>query len=862
VKAVSEKLRNKQARPLISKKMSSSAYLADLCERLSAGSVVPVIGAGVSRQTAAMPTWRGAIESAISHAVMVGCASEQEEADVQKLLDDGQLVSAAQQVKSLLGAPTGEYPFWLKATFRPNPTSELNGRLVNTIADLLCPLVATTNYDKILTELMPEHPEPVSWQNPVGMVEGLREGNRVLHLHGIFTDPSSVIFGVDNYEELVVNDAYQAVLRVLWLERTLLFIGCSFGGLRDPDFTKLLDWATTTFSGSTTKHYALIHRDEATAELVREYLLRWRIQVIPYGPTHADLATAVNDLNPNRERAIARRVRLIQNQLDAGTQEVRQEVINLLEGLTAPGRQHLADMTLVADTLLQTQHQAADQLRDDLIGLQQLTLSMIDPASLRYEIGRWREVHSYTGSFREVVTAASAAIELFPSTLLHALKRRGVHIHGNLLSGYCKQALSDLERWAGSMPQNEYYIENATRVLTSLQGVLEADPNKLFPRPASGVRLSTEREATYLLVARYDRLELRRGAAPSDVVAKLPLNTATVLYGLDFVNFDGASAVCAYDQEHVFIWDPRRASAPIARFEVSEAYGINGVAHVPDSSPLHSIATTTSGTVYELYDLSPTNSWTPGREQFLTQPVLLNGQDLYTFEASRLPLLRLDILGTSAPPQPVLTAASLRDILRTLPGVPTQIEQRLTADRKYLGAGKDTQERTKWEALRFNAPELSSAVINGERLLALNINILFFTATASLLFFFKPEEDTVVVRGYFYLDDATISKFSFSSGRDARPRLVYALLSDFKETYDLVGWARASQTTNGLIFMKEGSTLRTYDDMLNVILIDSEQGFASDDSGGLFKFSISDRSYYEIERDENSRIRKLSVITW
>ena len=62
-------------------------------------------------------------------------------------------------------------------------------------------------------------------------------------------DPLSVIFGIDDYSELASQEPYQQVLCTLWLDRTLLFIGCSFDGLRDPDFTKLLDWTANNFAG-------------------------------------------------------------------------------------------------------------------------------------------------------------------------------------------------------------------------------------------------------------------------------------------------------------------------------------------------------------------------------------------------------------------------------------------------------------------------------------------------------------------------------------------------------------------------------------------------------------------------------------
>jgi len=126
--------------------MFEPASVADLRERLKAGTVVPVIGAGVSRQTAGMPTWWGLIEAASHHAVMVGCASEADQAAVKALLDQGAFVLAAQKVKSLLGTPQGEYPYWLQQTCRTKSDANLS-------TTLLVPLYSNNPDRRILSSL-------------------------------------------------------------------------------------------------------------------------------------------------------------------------------------------------------------------------------------------------------------------------------------------------------------------------------------------------------------------------------------------------------------------------------------------------------------------------------------------------------------------------------------------------------------------------------------------------------------------------------------------------------------------------------------------------------------------------------------
>ncbi|MFN7983488.1 MAG: SIR2 family protein [Vicinamibacterales bacterium] len=833
-----------------------------LRHELTARRVVPVIGAGVSVQVAGLPSWRGAIDAALQHAIDTGTAGPRERSEVDALIGAQDLVGAAHHVKQILGAPGGEYPAWLRETFgRAHRAPQMD--LVDAIGDLLCDLVATTNYDRLLSELLIDHPIAVTWRQPIEMGAALRSAGHALHLHGVFSDPESVIFGADNYNELASAAGYRAVLQSLWLERTLLFIGCSFGGLRDPDFTHLLDWAATTFTGASWKHYALIFEGEVTPDLVREFLHRWRIQVVPFGPGYADLAATIRQLNPHADQALAHRVLVIEQILRSTPADARNRVIDLLGGLPmwdrvtgTPTVDVGPSLLDIADALLATERRTQAQMRGDVKTMQALASSMLDRRQLERGIGyTWREGVKLLGdAFRPAVLAASAALTLFPDSLLAALKRRGVAIHGNYLSGYCRSVLEGVEKGDTWPTEDHYTLENLYRILTSLNAVLGADADELFPDPQAGTRVSPS-ELPALVVLRTDRLELRRLDAADTVIAQLPLNPSTSPSGAEVVRFEGEDAICAFDREQVFIWPPCRTGSVVANFKVGEAYGISGVAHETadaDGAPLSSLVTTFDGPIYELANLHEVRTFAPIKG-VLSSPIVVNRR-LYVLVDSRTEIARIDLRQASPRGAPWVYDGWVLRTLPTLPGVQAALDARRAADRAHYG---DLDDDESDERRLLQHPELALCLLDGRPTLALSVALHFATSTASLVLFLDAEADRPTVVGHFFRDETSTSDLVLLDGEDGRARMVYVLLSDFEDGYDLVRWARATPTSRGVVFVDEGSALRTRDDLIHVAVAGDGRGFAADDSGGLFRFSLRDGAYAEVERDRGSRIRAL-----
>ena len=201
--------------------------LEELRQALMSERLVPVVGAGVSMAAANLPDWSKLIRSGIDYAEASGGCEEADLSSARASLDKGLFLDAAQRLKALLHAPGGQYAAWLEHVFRLSYDDVVSKNLLNRISDLLCPILATTNYDDLLEKMLLDRYDSITWREPQQMLQALQKGRAILHLHGIYRIPESVILGADNYGELVGASAYRAVLQ------TLCWIGpcCSSGAV-------------------------------------------------------------------------------------------------------------------------------------------------------------------------------------------------------------------------------------------------------------------------------------------------------------------------------------------------------------------------------------------------------------------------------------------------------------------------------------------------------------------------------------------------------------------------------------------------------------------------------------------------------
>lgn len=272
--------------------------LDDLRTLIAQRQVVIIVGAGVSMSAtngAEVASWPGLLRSGVDHVEAVEHRLPPRWADRQReAIDTGEVVEllgVAEQIARRLGSPRGgEYRRWLR---------ESVGKLKvesRTVIDALLTLGAplcTTNYDVLLEEA--SGLDPVTWRDPARFERVIRgEDNAIVHLHGHFRDPESVVLGIRAYEEVLGHEPSQTLLRALRTYKTLLFIGYG-AGLSDPNFKSFLDWAERVFPESEARHYRLA-KDSDVPIIQAEHGAGQRLFVLGYGSAYEDLGPFIGSL--------------------------------------------------------------------------------------------------------------------------------------------------------------------------------------------------------------------------------------------------------------------------------------------------------------------------------------------------------------------------------------------------------------------------------------------------------------------------------------------------------------------------------------------------------------------------------------
>jgi len=287
----------------MSQKARQGSPQEEIRQRLAARKAVVVVGAGVSHGASGRrpeALWTGLLESGIDacatqvRGVLASWVARQREALAESIEhgDLDEMVGVADAVtRKLGGRESPAFSKWLEESVGGLKVAD--PAVLEALGGLGVPL-ATTNYDSLLTEATGR--PAVTWRQPERLLAVLTgEEPGIAHLHGHFRDPASVILDSRSYEQVVSNQAAQAVQTGLALFHSLLFVGCG-AGLADPNFGGLLAWLRTHVPGQRHRHYRLC-RDGEADDLRREHGGD-KITVLPYGEDHDRLAPYLAELRP------------------------------------------------------------------------------------------------------------------------------------------------------------------------------------------------------------------------------------------------------------------------------------------------------------------------------------------------------------------------------------------------------------------------------------------------------------------------------------------------------------------------------------------------------------------------------------
>jgi GTPase SAR1 family protein len=118
----------------------------------------------------------------------------------------------------------------------------------------------------------------------------------VLHLHGWFDEPESVVLDMRSYLTVKDDPHAKAVLDSLTIEHTLLFVGCGDTVL-DPNFTRLIEWGKEALKDVAPRHY-LLCRTLEIADFQKKLAGAPWLQPLDYGAEYIDLVPSFREFVP------------------------------------------------------------------------------------------------------------------------------------------------------------------------------------------------------------------------------------------------------------------------------------------------------------------------------------------------------------------------------------------------------------------------------------------------------------------------------------------------------------------------------------------------------------------------------------
>ena len=314
--------------------IQNSFILRELKRDIARGRIVVLVGTGISAASSgnhAYTNWRGLLRSGVDKCLTFGAASPAPnwKACQHSALDEGDLIDmlgVAQQVESRLRAAGGEFARWLKETI--GSIRLTNPSVLNAIAKINAP-IATTNYDLFIESALSR--SSILWADDIDVIDWLSsptELSAVLHLHGTWNRPTTVILGHTSYQALLDHGYAQFIQRVIASTRSFLFIGCG-EGLEDPNLGALIEWIKSEGPHTYRRHYRLC-TDQERDRLLKSRNSNDRVYPLSYGASHSELLGFL--------KGLAHYKHLIPSTLADKADEYRACIPQMIEGEERPKR--------------------------------------------------------------------------------------------------------------------------------------------------------------------------------------------------------------------------------------------------------------------------------------------------------------------------------------------------------------------------------------------------------------------------------------------------------------------------------------------------------------------------------------------
>lgn len=211
------------------------------------------------------------------------------------MIDADDLTFSATFLKSNIIEDCGKRAYWdwLSDTSEHMPKRK-DMALIRAIVETGC-LILTTNYDNLIEKEFPDL-DSMTWRDTARIQQTIHDGTQaVIHIHGSFKDPNSIIFDADDYQKLNDEPAMKRQLDSLIVDRTLIFLGVG-DGLHDDDFGPKLKEFSEVFDKGASRH-VLLCTGADLGRLSKE-LRDTQTRPLVYGDTFEDLPPYIKQAFP------------------------------------------------------------------------------------------------------------------------------------------------------------------------------------------------------------------------------------------------------------------------------------------------------------------------------------------------------------------------------------------------------------------------------------------------------------------------------------------------------------------------------------------------------------------------------------
>lgn len=277
--------------------------------------IIVIVGTGVSASATGnlqITSWPGLLRNGVefyeNYCRAKKIRTKWKKKSIRNLINSGiikSMLEAASQLEQAL-VSEGIFGQWLSASV--GSLQIQNSALTDALCSLGFPMI-TTNYDGVLEQAL--NTQAITW-NDHQFVDEYLKGNihGVLHIHGHFSAPKTVVLGNDSYDLIKKDQWIQAKLLSLLIKKTILFIGVG-DGLDDPNFHSLIQWIVENPGLGDNFHYLFV-RNSDEIKYKQKLTVGHRIKIIPYGEAYTDLPSFIQTLNevtgPERMSVLSSRI--------------------------------------------------------------------------------------------------------------------------------------------------------------------------------------------------------------------------------------------------------------------------------------------------------------------------------------------------------------------------------------------------------------------------------------------------------------------------------------------------------------------------------------------------------------------------